>query len=78
MKIEFKGAEKLAKKLNEVATKYPRERDMFLRMESEKLKGATKALTPVDTGYLRNSWQSTEPAGGSVEVYNNAQYALTA
>ena len=45
---------------------------------AEKLKGATKALTPVDTGYLRNSWQSTEPAGGSVEVYNNAQYALTA
>ena len=75
MRIEFKGADKLAIKLREVATKYPKERDSFLRMEAENLLGRVKPLTPADTGRLRGAWSRTEPAGGNVDVYNNTEYA---
>ena len=75
MRIEFKGADKLAKKLREVATKYPRERDMFLRQEGELHLNRVKPLTPADTGRLRGAWARTEPSGGTVEIYNNTEYA---
>ncbi len=75
MRIEFKGADRLAKKLREVATKYPAERDRFLRMEAENLLGRVKPLTPADTGRLRGAWARTEPSGGNVDVYNNTEYA---
>ena len=75
MLIQFKGADKLARKLKEVATKYPRERDMFLRMEGENLLSHVKPLTPVDTGNLRNSWARTEPEGDNITVYNNVEYS---
>lgn len=75
MQIQFKGADKLARKLKEVASKYPRERDMFLRMEGENLLSHVKPLTPVDTWNLRNSWSRTEPEDDSITVYNNTEYA---
>jgi len=75
MRIEFKGAEKLMAKLKTVASRYPQERDRFLRQEAEILKSRVKPLTPADTGRLRGAWQSTEPAGGSIDVYNNTEYA---
>ena len=75
MRIEFKGADKLARKLKQVASKYPAERDRFLQMEGEILLSRVKPLTPVDKGLLRNSWSRTEPTGGSITVYNNTEYA---
>ena len=78
MRIEFDGAKELNQKLKSVAKKYPRERDLFLRGEAEILLSRVKPLTPVDTGRLRYAWQRTEPLGGSVDVYNNTEYALTA
>ncbi len=75
MRIEFDGAKELSQKLKSVSRKYPRERDMFLRGEAEVLLSRVKPLTPVDTGRLRYSWQRTEPMGGSVDVYNNTEYA---
>lgn len=76
MRIEFDGAKELNQKLKSVARKYPRERDIFLRGEAELLLGRVKPLTPVDTGRLRYAWQRTEPIGGSVDVYNNTEYAM--
>ena len=75
MRIEFKGADKLARKLREVATKYPRERDLFLKQEAENLLSRVKPLTPSDTGRLRGAWSRTEPAGGNIDVYDNTEYA---
>lgn len=75
MRVEFKGADKLAAKLKQVATKYPNERDRFLRMEAELLLSRVKPLTPASTGRLRNSWVRDEPSGGSIEVGNNTEYA---
>ena len=74
MRIEFKGADKLARKLKQVASKYPAERDRFLQMEGEILLSRVKPLTPADTGHLRRNWKKTEPAAGSIEVYNNVEY----
>lgn len=75
MRIEFKGAEKLMAKLKTVASRYPQERDRFLKQEAEILLGRVKPLTPVDTTRLRESWERTEPEGGSIDVYNNTEYA---
>lgn len=75
MQIEFKGIEKLNRKLREVARKYPGAADDFLRGEAEFVKGRTKLLTPVDTGQLRASWSRTEPSNNSIDVYSNVEYA---
>lgn len=42
---------------------------------AEKVKARVKKLTPADTGLLRRTWGSSAPAGGSVEVFNNTEYA---
>lgn len=76
MRIEFKGADKLAKKLREVATKYPNERDRFLANMGENLLSRVKPLTPARTGRLRGAWHRTEPSGGTVEVGNPVEYSL--
>ena len=75
MRIEFKGADKLARKLREVVTKYPAAKNQFLRMEAEFLKARVKPLTPVDKGQLRSGWQSTDVQGDEITVYDNVEYA---
>ena len=77
IELKFEGLDKLNAKLKKAAAKVKPEQQRFLRMESEILKSRAKALTPVDTGYLRNSWQS-EVNGDSALVGNNTEYALTA
>ena len=74
--IKFEGAKELNAALKRMIKDYPKERDRFLRYEAEKVKGRAKKLTPVDTGRLRNAWHRTEPAGGSIEIYDNVEYAL--
>lgn len=75
MRIEFKGADKLASRLKQVASKYPNERDRFLRQTAENLLSRVKPRTPADTGRLRGAWSRNEPSGGNIDVYNNTEYA---
>lgn len=65
----------MTKKLREAAQKFPVERDKFLAQMAEKVLARVKKLTPEDTGNLNEHWGRSVPAGGSVEVYNNTEYA---
>ena len=76
IEIKFTGTEELARALARVAKNFPRERNLFLQQEAKLLKGRAKLKTPVDTGRLRNSWDSTEPEGDSITVFNNTEYAI--
>ena len=72
--MDFTGAGELAQKLQDMAEKFPAERDRALAREAEILSGRAKENTPVDTGTLRNGWKRTRPSGGTIEVYNNTSY----
>lgn len=76
MRIEVKleGDAELAKALERVAKNFPRERELFLRQEAELLKARVKPKTPADTGLLRQSWESGDVEGDSIEVGNNVEY----
>ena len=75
MNIRFEGLDKLNAKLRSALTRYPIEAQKLLSYEAEVVKARTKLLTPVDTGQLRNSWQSTDPTPSEVTIYNNVEYA---
>ena len=75
MGIEIHGFDEFEKKMLDIARRFPEARDKFLKQEAELIKGRAKMNTPVDTGRLRNSWNRTKPAGGSIEIYNNTDYA---
>lgn len=74
--IKFEGVKELNAALKKIATDYPKERDKFLKIEAEQIKGRAKFHSPVDTGRLRNSWKSTQPSGGSVEIGTAVEYAM--
>lgn len=73
--ITWQGTKELNAALKRIVNEFPRERNMFLRQTAENLKSRAVRHTPVDTGLLRNSWQVGEPAGGSIEVGNTAEYS---
>lgn len=73
--IKFEGAAALNKALSRVINDFPKERDRFLRMEAQKVKGRVVPKTPADTGRLRGAWATTEPEGGEISIYNNTDYA---
>lgn len=75
IEVELKGDAELAKMLERVVKRFPRERQMFLKQEAEKLKARVKKKTPADTGHLRRSWASGEVEGDTIEVGNNVEYA---
>lgn len=75
IELKFEGLDRLNRALSKAAAQLPKERIRFLQQEAELVKGRTKLKTPVDTGYLRNQWSSTAPAGEEVEIYNNTEYA---
>lgn len=75
IELKFEGLGKLNRKLTKAAAQLPHEKLRFLAQEAELVKARTKLLTPVDTGRLRAAWSSTEPAGESVTIYNNTEYA---
>ena len=78
MGIRIEGIAGLERKLEEIARKMPEERDHFLMQEAELLKGRAADNTPigkVNGGTLRRNWKRTSPTNGSVEVYNNTEYA---
>ena len=73
--ITWTGTRELNAALKRIVREYPRERDLFLRQEAENVKARVKPKTPANTGLLRKKWEVSEPAGGSIEVYNNVEYA---
>lgn len=75
VELKFEGIEKLNRALSKAASQFPRERIRFLQQEAQLVNGRAKLNTPVDTGYLRSQWSSTEPAGDSVSIFNNVEYA---
>ena len=73
--IVWEGTRELNSALKRIVNEYPRERDKFLAQEAELLLARVKPKTPADTGRLRGAWARSAPAGGSIEVYNNVEYA---
>ena len=75
MGIKISGLDEFERKMADIARRFPEARDKFLKQEAELIKGRAKMNTPVDTGRLRNAWNRTQPVGGSIEIYNNSEYA---
>lgn len=73
--IKWTGTKELNAALKRINRQFPRERDLFLMQEAELLSGRAKIKTPADTGRLRAGWSRSEPAGGTIEVGNNVEYA---
>ncbi|MBQ7705879.1 MAG: HK97 gp10 family phage protein [Selenomonadaceae bacterium] len=73
--IEWQGTKELNNALKRIVREFPRARDLFLRQEAELLTARVKPKTPADSGRLRGAWARSEPSGGSIEVYNNTEYA---
>ena len=76
IEVKFKGDAELAKALERVVKDFPRERQRFLQQEAENLKTQVKLKTPVRTTNLRESWESGEVEGDSIEVGNPVEYSL--
>ena len=78
MGIRMEGLDAFERRLQEIARRMPEERDKFLRQEAELLKARAVGNTPVgkvNGGTLKGNWKRTAPAGESIEVYNNTEYA---
>lgn len=78
MGIRIEGLWEMERRLQEIARKLPKERDKFLDQEAELLRGRAVSNTPVgkvNGGTLKGAWTKTKPIGGSIEVYNNEDYA---
>ena len=78
MGIRIDGLGELERKLRRIAQTLPQERDRFLKQEAELLRGRAVDNTPVgkkNGGTLKGNWRRTNPLGGSIEVYNNTEYA---
>ena len=79
--MELKGFKKFDKILDEIKTQAPKSTERFLMLQAEDLKKDVQALTPVDTGTLKNSWQRengkrlTGKAFSQI-VFNMTNYAL--
>ena len=56
--MELKGFKEFDKILDEIKTKAPQATERFLMLQAEELKKDVKDLTPVDTGTLKNAWQT--------------------
>ena len=76
IEVKFKGDAELAKMLERVAKDFPKQRELFLKQEAENLKTRVKLKTPVRTTNLRESWESGEVEGDSIEVGNPVEYSL--
>ena len=73
MGLEITGLEALERKLR--GANAAAKKKQFLQQEAEFLITGTKALTPVDTGYLRNGWRLGSISSEEATVANNTEYA---
>ncbi len=79
-RYEFKGLDAWEADLERLAKELPQELERFLLKLAYDLQRRVKLKTPVETGYLRNSWQIGEVIrqGNTLQVtiFTNVEYAL--
>lgn len=79
-RYEFKGLDDWEDDLERLAKELPQELEKFLLRLAYDLQRWVKDKTPVETGYLRNSWQIGEVTRQGdrlqITVYTNVEYAL--
>ena len=66
--------EKLAKKLENLATDTPQKVEMTLKQVAEQAIREVKEETPADTGQLRMGWHRENGEGLKQIIYNNVEY----
>ena len=66
--------EKLAKKLENLATDTPQKVEMTLKQVAEQAIKEVKEETPADTGQLRMGWHRENGDGLKQIIYNNVEY----
>lgn len=66
--------EKLAKKLENLATDTPQKVEMTLKQVAEQTIKEVKEETPADTGQLRIGWHRENGEGLKQIIYNNVEY----
>ena len=66
--------EKLAKKLEKLATDTPQKVGMTLKQVAEQTIKEVKEETPADTGQLRMGWHRENGGSFKQVVYNNVEY----
>ena len=66
--------EKLAKKLEKLATDTPQKVGMTLKQVAEQTIKEVKEETPVDTGQLRMGWHRENGGSFKQMIYNNVEY----
>ena len=66
--------EKLAKKLENLATDTPQKVGMTLKQVAEQTIKEVKEETPADTGQLRMGWHRENGEGLKKIIYNNVEY----
>ena len=66
--------EKLAKKLENLATDTPQKVEMTLKQVAEQAIKEVKEETPADTGQLRMGWHRENDDGLKQIIYNNVEY----
>ena len=59
MNVHIDGLDELVKALEKAQAKVPNAKKQFLAKEAGVLRGRAMKKTPVDTGFLRNSWKQT-------------------
>ena len=66
--------EKLAKKLEKLATDTPQKVGITLKQVAEETIREVKEQTPVDTGQLRMGWHRENGGNFKQVIYNNVEY----
>ena len=66
--------EKLAKKLENLATDTPQKVEMTLKQVAEQAIKEVKEETPADTGQLKMGWHRENGDGLKQIIYNNVEY----
>ena len=67
--------EKLAKKLEKIATDTPQKVEVTLKQVAEETIKEAKEETPADTGQLRMGWHRKNDGSFKQMIYNNVEYA---
>lgn len=73
--MRLEGLDELEQALQKKLSKMPHEINRFAAREGEVLRAMVINETPKDTGVLQGGWHRTRPRQGSVDVYNNTDYA---
>ena len=66
--------EKLAKKLEKIATDIPQKVEVTLKQVAEETIKEVKEETPADTGQLRMGWHRKNDGSFKQMIYNNVEY----